>query len=155
MNTPKYVFAATFVLAAAVYVAAQNAAPATPAAPGQGRGAGAPQVPDTSTPDPVVRPPNGKPLISEDFEGAQIDAKKWTTHMSGEETIGLTKEKAAHGQQALKVHYPKGVAGATTWAVLGTMLPASLNFLRTVEMFSVWRKIRFPVWKRAARVSTA
>jgi len=131
MNKLKYVLASAIFALATTYVLAQNPAPAAPAAPGpgqgQGRGPAAPQAPDTSTPDPVVRPPNGAPLITEDFEGAQIDAKKWTTHQSGEETIGLTKEKVAHGQQALKVHYPKGVAGATTWAKIGTMLPASLR----------------------------
>jgi len=130
MNTQKHVLAAIFSLAAVAYVAAQNPTPPAPAAGAPAtpaRGGGAPPALDTSTPDPIVRPANGKPLITEDFEAGQIDAKKWATHQSGEETIGLTKEKVAHGQQALKVVLPAGKAGATTWAFLGTMLPESLR----------------------------
>jgi hypothetical protein len=113
MNKRKYVLVAIFSLVAAAYVAGQNVAPAA-------------SVPDTS-PDPVFRPPNGRPLFTEDFESGQIDAKKWATHMSGNQTIGISREKAAHGQHALKVHFPAGTTGATSWAFLGTMLPESLK----------------------------
>jgi hypothetical protein len=138
MNTHKYLLVAIFSVATAVYVSAQNPAPPVapagapgaqaPGAPGApARGGGAPQAPDTSTPDPIARPANGKALITEDFESAQIDAKKWAMHVTGEQTLALTKEKVAHGQQALKVVLPAGKAGGTTWAMIGTMLPASLK----------------------------
>ena len=122
MNTQKFVVAVILSMSTAAFVAAQNPAPPAPA---PGRGAAAP-VPNTP-PDPVVRPANGKPLFVEDFESAQIDAKKWATHQSGDQTIALSREKAAHGQQSLKVHFPAGTAGATSWAFLGTMLPESLR----------------------------
>ena len=127
MNMHKYVLAlaATFSLATAAFVAAQNPAPAAPPA-GRGAPVAAAPVPDTP-PDPVVRPPNGKPLFTEDFESGQIDAKKWATHQSGDQTIAVSREKAAHGQQALKVHFPAGTNGSMSWAFLGTMLPESLR----------------------------
>jgi hypothetical protein len=131
MHSHKSVLVALFSLAAAAFVAAQNPAPAQapggPGAPGApARGAAQAPVPDGPV-DPVVRPANGKPLITEDFEGAQIDAKKWATHVSGAETIALTKDKVAHGRQALKVHFPAQADGFTSWAFLGTMLPESLR----------------------------
>jgi hypothetical protein len=113
MNTRKCVLAAIFSLATVGFVAAQNPAPAAPA-------------PD-SPPDPIVRPPNGTPLFTEDFESGQIDATKWATHQSGDQTIAVLREKVAHGQHALKVHFPAGTTGATSWAFLGTMLPESLR----------------------------
>lgn len=104
----KYFLVAIFSLASATFVTAQDPAPAAP-------------------PDPIVRPPNGKPLFTEDFESGQIDARKWATHQSGDETIGQSQEKAAHGKQALKVHFPAGTTGSTSWAFLGTTLPESLR----------------------------
>ncbi|MEO7190199.1 MAG: hypothetical protein ABI051_04015, partial [Vicinamibacterales bacterium] len=76
---------------------------------------------------PVVRPPNGAALFTDDFEAGQLDAKKWTSHVSGDQTIGVTTEKVAHGRQALKARLPAGVAGSTSWALVGTMLPAALR----------------------------
>jgi len=89
--------------------------------------AAAPAPASDTPPDPIVRLANGKPLFTEDFESGQIDAKKWATHQSGDETMAVTKEKAAHGQNALKVHFPAGTTGSTSWAFLGTMLPPTLR----------------------------
>ncbi|MEO7890014.1 MAG: hypothetical protein ABIW19_08435, partial [Vicinamibacterales bacterium] len=92
MNLRAHSVALVLALTSTGYLLAQNAPPASvppgPPAPGQGRvGAPAPTpVPDTP-PDPVVRPPNGAALFTDDFEAGQLDAKKWTSHVSGDQTI--------------------------------------------------------------------
>jgi hypothetical protein len=78
-------------------------------------------------PEPVVRPSNGAPLISEDFESGQINTSRWSVHQDGAETIGVTSDKAAHGKSAVRVRFPAGTTGATSWAFLAMPLPESLR----------------------------
>jgi hypothetical protein len=93
---------------------------------GPGRGRGPAPVPDVP-PDPVVRPPDGPPLFTEDFESGTIDPRLWTVVQSGDQIIAVTQERAAHGKSSLHVRFPPGTAGANSWAFLSTVLPQSLR----------------------------
>jgi len=95
---------------------------------GRGRGFGRAQTPVPYVPpEPVERPADGPPLLTEDFESGTINPEMWTAVQSGEQTIAVTQERAAHGDSALHVRFPAGTSGATSWAFLATTLPESLR----------------------------
>src|SRR6266478_979524 len=65
------------------------------------------------------------PLLSEDFESGQIDAK-WEKRMTGAATIQVQQEQVAHGKYALQVHYPD-MATQTYAFLIAPRLPESVK----------------------------
>jgi hypothetical protein len=47
------------------------------------------------------------PVLSEDFESGQLDAKVWEKRVQGSAAIQVQQEQVAHGKYALQVHYPE------------------------------------------------
>jgi len=111
--------------------AAASASASAPAgsAPGGRRGArpavvNTPLVPALPI-QPWDRPAEGKPVFTEDFESGALNDKTWTLHASGNATITVQQDMAAHGKSALKVTYPAGTQRA--YAFVGVPVPESLR----------------------------
>jgi hypothetical protein len=102
------------------------ASSAAGSAPGQGRrGAASPVfVPDIPL-APWDRPAEGPALFTEDFESGTLNDKIWTTHVTGNATIAVSSDMAAHGKYALKVTYPAGTT--RSFAFVSMAIPDALK----------------------------
>jgi len=58
------------------------------------------------------------PLFTEDFESGKIDPARWTEQVTGENTLAVQAERAAHGRFALRVHCTTPTS--KTWAFIAT-----------------------------------
>jgi hypothetical protein len=105
--------------------AAPAPAAATGAAPVRARRGGGPAAPD-APPAPWDRPPDAKPMFTEDFESGAINPKVWVTRVSGQPTITIEHDVVAHGKNALHIHYPAGTRN-TDWAFIGMSMFPSLH----------------------------
>ena len=56
--------------------------------------------------DAPATPPSAAPVFSEDFESGDLKPDVWTKVTKGTVAITVQSDVAAHGKNALKVHYP-------------------------------------------------
>jgi hypothetical protein len=68
----------------------------------------------------------GAPAFVEDFESGRLDPARWREYVSGENSLAVQQEQAAHGRFALRVRCP--APASKTWAFIAASdLPASLR----------------------------
>jgi hypothetical protein len=88
---------------------------------------GVAQTAAAAAPAPWDRPPDAKPMFTEDFESGAINPKVWVQRVAGDATISVEQDVVAHGKNALHIHYPAGTR-TNSWAFIGmSMYPSLLN----------------------------